>query len=154
MWYKRAYPDYMAIYPESEDNWEEAEQAEQVFRENKIRPDSAKNISQVAIENGVVIGALSSGWSISREYGDEQVSVFSFDLVVKPEFRRQGVGMTLIQNAISKYDAEKNDYREMGNQTMMRIWVVNPILIPVLERLGFQTESEPYENGSVHLVAY
>lgn len=154
MWYKRAYPDYMAIYPESEDNWEEAEQAEQVFRENKIRPDSAKNISQVAIENGVVIGALSSGWSISREYGDEQVSVFSFDLVVKPEFRRQGVGMTLIQNAISKYNAEKNDYREMGNQTMMRIWVVNPILIPVLERLGFQAESEPYENGSVHLVAY
>lgn len=144
----------MAIYPESEDNWEEAEQAEQVFRENKIRPDSAKNISQVAIENGVVIGALSSGWSISREYGDEQVSVFSFDLVVKPEFRRQGVGMTLIQNAISKYNAEKNDYREMGNQTMMRIWVVNPILIPVLERLGFQAESEPYENGSVHLVAY
>lgn len=152
MWYKKADDaDFKHIDPE--EDWEEAEQADQVFKQNDIRYGRDKNISQVAIENGVVIGALASGWDKDNSYG-EDVMVFSFDLVVKPEFRRQGVGLKLIQQGLAKYKQEKGDYQEMGNQTMMRIWVINPVLIPVLEGLGFQAESEPYENGSVHLIAY
>jgi GNAT superfamily N-acetyltransferase len=151
MWYKIAHPDFKDVDPE--DNWEEADEADQIFRQNKIRYDSTKNIQQVAIENGVVIGAMASGWSKNSDY-DEDVMVFSFDIVVKPEFQRQGVGLKLIQDAIKRYNAEKNDYQEMGNKTMIRLWVVNPVLIPVLERFGFQAESEPYENGSVHLISY
>ncbi len=151
MWYKLANPDFRHI--DHEENWEEADEAEQVFKQNDIRFDSTKNISQVAVENGVVIGALASGWSKSQEYGEETVAVFAFDLVVKPEFRRQGVGLKLIQNAIAKYNSEKNDYQEMGEKTMMRIWVINPILVPVLEGLGFDVEAT-YQNGSAHLVAY
>jgi len=153
MWYKRANPDFRHLDPE--EDWDQADDADQIFKQQKIRYDSSKRVNQVAIENGVVIGAIASGWTNSREYGeDETVAVFSFDLVVKPEFQRQGVGMQLIQNAIREYQQDKHVYEEMGQKTMMRLWVVNPVLIPVLERLGFQAESEPYENGSVHLVAY
>lgn len=157
MWYKRADDaDFMNVDPE--ENWEEAEQADQVFKQNDIRYGRDKNISQVATENGVVIGALASGWDRDNGYG-ENVMVFSFDLAVKPEFRRQGVGLKLIQDAIKKYNQEKLDYQETGSQTMMRLWVVNPVLIPVLERFGFTIESS-YEvdgegsPGSAHLIAY
>ena len=157
MWYKRADDaDFMNVDPE--ENWEEAEQADQVFKSEGIRYGRDKNVSQVAIENGVVIGALASGWDRDNGYG-EDVMVFSFDLVVKPECRRQGVGLKLIQDATNKYNQEKLDYQESGSQTMMRIWVVNPILIPVLERFGFTIESS-YEvdglgnPGSAHLIAY
>ena len=157
MWYKKADDaDFKHIDPE--EDWEEAEQADQVFKQNDIRYGRDKNISQVAIENGVVLGALASGWQRDNSYG-EDVMVFSFDLVVKPEFRRQGVGLGLIQQALKRYNQEKLDYQEMGSQTMMRIWVVNPILIPVLEKLGFEIESS-YEvdglgnPGSAHLIAY
>jgi len=157
MWYKKADDaDFKHIDPE--EDWEKAEQADQVFKDNAIRYGREKNVSQVAIENGVVIGALASGWTNDNSYG-EDVMVFSFDLVVKPEFRRQGVGLGLIQQALKKYNMEKMDYQEMGHNTMMRIWVVNPILIPVLEKLGFEIESS-YEvdglgnPGSAHLIAY
>jgi len=157
MWYKRADDaDFMNVDPE--ENWEEAEQADQVFKQNDIRYGRDKNISQVAIENGVVIGALASSWDKDNGYG-EDVMVFSFDLVVKPEFRRQGIGLQLIQNAIKKYNEDKIYYQESGQKTMMRIYVVNRILIPVLEKLGFDIEStyqvDSWGNpGSAHLIAY
>lgn len=158
MWYRKIadIPEYKKIDPE--EDWEEAEQADQVFKQEKINYGREKNISQVAVENGTVIGTLASGWTQDNGYG-EDVMVFSFDLVVKPEFRKQGVGLKLIQNAILQYKQEKQDYQEMGKNCMMRIWVVNPILIPVLEKLGFQIESSyevnEYGNpGSAHLVGY
>jgi GNAT superfamily N-acetyltransferase len=157
MWYKLAQAaDFRSINPE--EDWEEAEQSDQIFRQNDIRYGRDKDISQIAVENGVVIGALASGWLQDNSYG-EDVMVFSFDLVVKPEFRRQGVGLGLIQQALRKYNQEKMDYQEMGNKTMMRVWVVNPILIPVLEKLGFTIESsyevdEMGNPGSAHLIAY
>jgi GNAT superfamily N-acetyltransferase len=157
MWYKKA-DDADFKHIDTEEDWEEAEQADQVFKQNNIRYGRDKDISQVAVENGAVIGALASGWTNDNSYG-EDVMVFSFDLVVKPEFRRQGVGLGLIQQALKKYNMEKLDYQEMGHKTMMRVWVVNPVLIPVLEKLGFEIESS-YEvdglgsPGSAHLIAY
>ncbi len=159
MWYKKIKADdasYKEVYPE--ENWEEAEQAEQIFKQEKINFGRNKDISQVAIENGIVIGALASGWDRNNGYG-EDVMIFSFDIVIKPEFRRQGIGLGLIQQAIKKYNTEKLEYQEMGENTMMRLWVVNPVLIPVLEKMGFQIESS-YEvdglgsPGSAHLIAY
>ncbi len=157
MWYKKADDaNFISVHPE--DDWEEAEQADQIFKKQKLRYGRDKNISQVAIEDGIVIGALASGWTRDDSYG-ENVMVFSFDLVVKPEFRRRGVGLKLIQDAIFRYNQEKLDYKEMSNKTMMRVWVVNPVLIPVLENLGFEIESS-YEvdglgnPGSAHLIAY
>jgi GNAT superfamily N-acetyltransferase len=150
-WYKRADADFRQIDPESD--WEEAEQGYQLFKQEKIRYDSTKNIQQVAVENGNVIGALASGWSKSGEYGEDS-AIFSFDLVVKPEFRRQRVGYELIRGAVAQYLQDKREYAEMGIGTLMRLWVVNPVLIPVLERdFGFQVEADHGEGG-VHMIRY
>ena len=148
-WYKKADADFRYIDPE--EDWEEAEQGEQILSQEKIR--SRKNIQQVAIENGVVIGALSSGWE--QENDDERpISVFSFDLAVKPEFRRQRIGYQLIQRSVQQYEQEKRDYQDAGYDTMMRVWVINPVLVPLLERdFGFTIEAQ-HEGGSVHVVRY
>jgi len=152
MWYRLANPDYRVIYPDSdddEDNSDQINQGNDIFKENDIRIDSTKNINHLAIENGVVIGALASGWT---RHDNEMV--FAFDLVVKQEFRIKGVGLQLIQNAIKQYNQEKSDYKEMGHSTKMRIYVVNPLLFPVLERLGFKVVETYQWNGSTYGVAY
>ena len=156
-WWKRA----TSIIPFSVDDidteyetdpYDLADQAESVFQESGIRPDSSKELSHLAIEDGQVIGAVSSGWSNEQGYEEEYVHVFSFDISVKPEFRGKGlVGIKLIQEAIDHYESEKEIY---GVKTMMRLWVVNPRLIPILEnRYGFDIESS-YSNGSAHMVRY
>ncbi len=141
-----------------DEEWEDVDQADQVFKNETINYGRNKNITQIARENGVVIGALASGWDKDSGYG-EDVMVFQFDVVVNPQFRRKGVGLQLIQSAIKQYNQDKKEYQDMGIKTMMRVWVVNPILISVLEKLGFVIESsyEHGENGqfgSAHLIAY
>ncbi len=123
MWYKKIKADdasYKEVYPE--ENWEEAEQAEQIFKQEKINFGRNKDISQVAIENGIVIGALASGWDRNNGYG-EDVMIFSFDIVIKPEFRRQGIGLGLIQQAIKKYNRKtriSRNGREYNDEIMGR----------------------------------
>lgn len=151
-WYKKADADFRQINPE--EDWEEAEQGDQIMQQEKIRYGRDKNIQQVAIENGVVIGALASGWQKTDEYG-EDIQIFSFDLAVKPEFRRQRVGYELIRKAVAQYEQEKRDYADMGEKTMMRVWVVNPVLVPMLERdFGFQIEAEYGSGAGVHVIRY
>lgn len=151
-WYKKANIDFRSIDPE--EDYEDTGAAQKVFDQSKIRYPRDSNIKEVAIENGIVIGALSCGWQESKDYEPEKVYVYSFDLAVKPEFRRQGVGSTLIQRGIVQYETEKHDYHDMGYHTIMRVWAINPALIPLLEnKFGFQIESE-YENGSAHLIRY
>lgn len=151
-WYRKADMDFKSIDPE--EDYEEGAEADQVFNQSKIKYPRDSQVREVAIENGVVIGALSCGWQESQDYEPEKVYVYSFDLAVKPEFRRQGVGATLIQRGIAQYESEKHDYQDMGYSTMMRVWVVNPVLIPLLEnKFGFQMEAE-HEGGSAHLIRY
>jgi GNAT superfamily N-acetyltransferase len=151
MWYKLAQPQIKRIDPE--EDWPEAEEAESIFKLSKIRCDSNKNVSHVAIENGQVIGALSSGWCRGDDYEGKSVAVFSFDLAVDPKHRRKGVGLSIIQAAMIQYNEEKETYAGQDGYSMMRVWVVNPILVPVLENLGFSIEAE-HADDSAHLVYY
>lgn len=132
------------------DQYDYADQADKVFQESKIRYDSKKNLSHLAIENGVVIGAVASGWD-----KEDDAYVFSFDVVVKPEFRGKSfAGLNLISEGIQKYNSESSDYSEMGYNTMMRLWVVNPKLVPILERkYNLEIESQ-YSDGSAHMIMY
>lgn len=150
MWYKLAKHEVKMI-DENED-WELLELAEQVFKVSNIRCSSEKNIRHVAIEHDEVIGSLSSGWCQGDEYNGKPVAVFSWDLAVLPQHRKKGVGLSLIKAAMQQYESEKEIYANDG-YSMMRIWVINPILVPVLEKLGFTIESE-YQDGSAHLVYY
>ncbi len=132
------------------------DQAEDAFNKSKITPDRDKNISHVAIEDGKVIGAVSSGWSRVHE-PDGPVWIFSFDVAVNPEHRGpQMAGIKLISEAVRHYDSNKAEYidAEGGGRTMMRLWVVNPRLVPILEaKFGFTIEAE-YGAGGAHMVRY
>jgi len=137
------------------DQYEYADQAEQVFRDTKIRPDNTKNLSHLAVEDGRVVGAISSGWSNDKNtgHGEGDVWIYSFDIAVLSKFRKGLTGLKLISEAIKTYQSDRLEYEDMGGQTMMRLWVVNPNLIPILERYGFQIEAE-HGNGSAHMVMY
>ena len=88
-------------------------------KSKKLGVDPAENIVDIAIENGVVIGSVSSGWS-----KEDDIDVFSFDLAVLPQFRKRGVGTKLIAEAIRTFEFD----REGRDKAMMRLWVVNPVL--------------------------
>jgi GNAT superfamily N-acetyltransferase len=148
-WWKLA--KVMGIDPE--EDWEQADEADQVFQQVGIRYDRNKNVSQVAMEDGAVIGALASGWSRGESHEGKEVDVFSFDLVVRPEHRRRGVGLKLIEQAIQSYESDKHAYEEIDHHTMMRLWVVNPVLVPLLEN-SFQFQIESNGSGGAHLVRY
>ena len=137
------------------DHWEVANQADKVFNASGIRPQSTSNISHVAVEDGQVIGSVSSEWSQEEGDGEHPLYVFKFDVAVLPKFRGPAmVGMKLIRQAMEKYRHEKHMYQEMGGSTMMRLWVVNPRLVPVLEsKFGFEVESQ-YGDGSAHLIGH
>ena len=136
------------------DRYDAMDQADKAFQASGVRYDSRKRISQMAIEDGKVIGAVASGWS--TEDGDEKdTAVFSFDIAVKPEFRGPAmVGMKLIAAAMQHYKYEASQYREMGFNTLMRLRVINPRLVPVLEKkFGFELESS-HGDGSAHMIMY
>lgn len=151
MWYKLAKHEVRQIDPE--EDWEEAEQGERVFRVSSIRCSRDKNISHVAVENDEVIGSLSSGWCFGNYDDGESVAIYSWDLAVLPEHRRKGVGKSLIDAAFREYNNGKNTFAESYGRTMMRIWVINPHLFDYMESLGFEEESQ-HGDGSRHYVYY
>jgi len=155
-WYKLA-ANIISFDPDTMDDvdydqYDYAYQADKVFQESKIRYDSTKNLSHLAVEDGVVIGAVASGWSKDSDIG---AYVFAFDVVVKPEFRGKSLaGLKLISEGISRYNSEASIYRDMGYNTMLKLWVVNPRLVPILERkYNLEIESK-YEDGSAHMIMY
>lgn len=137
-----------------------ADKGSDLFWKNKINPSRSKIISRVAVEDGIVIGAVASAWKRSwgQEYTeseDEEVMEFSFDLVVHPEFRRIGVGKKLIEDAIREYESEKHSYQEAsGLRTIMRLEVVNPALVPYLESIGFKRERDESDPNAASLIKW
>jgi hypothetical protein len=167
-WYKKANLQYRTIpHPDDvmdEDDEYDADEArsgvEQIFMERGIRTDSTKEFTDVAMNDGLPVGGMASGWSDSGNYGFP-VKEFSFDVATEDPTNRTPnkggtgmMGMKLIQEGINRYEAEKSDWEEMEYKTMIRLWVVNPRLVPILERrFGFDIESE-YSDGSAHMVRY
>jgi tRNA nucleotidyltransferase (CCA-adding enzyme) len=154
-WYKKART--MKVDPEGDHD--ETGQAEGLFHRNNIRYGRQKDIRHVAIENGEVIGAVASGWENGSgqdhsDREDERVMIYSFDLVVDPKHRRKGVGKKLIDDAVLEYERDKLIYEEAsGIHSMMRLWVINPALVPYLESIGFEVETS-YEDGSAYLTKW
>lgn len=137
--------------PTDYDPYEREEQAQNVFREVKIRPTAP--ISHVAIENGVVVGSIASKWE-REAHPDGDLWIYSFDVALKPEFQKAWGGMKLISEGIANYEREKKQYEWDGGITMMKLWVVNRDLIPILERrYDFSLEAD-YGPGGAHLVRY
>jgi GNAT superfamily N-acetyltransferase len=162
-WYKKAkveiHPfseegdsfDESSDYPEAQDVYNGVEEA---FKKSNINILRNKNITQVATKNGIVIGGVVSSWyQNNNDYG-QPVSIFDFDVAVNPEFRGNDLaGIKLIEAAIKQYKEEQEVYSN-DNPTMIRVWVVNRRLIPIMERkFGFEIEGD-HGSGGAHMVKY
>jgi len=171
-WYKKSQLQYRDI-PRPDDFFEDDEdfdanaarqRVEQIFKERGVRPDSTKEFTDVAINDELPVGGLASGWTDNDDY-DFPVKEFSFDVAAEAKENRTPnrtpnrggtgmMGMRLIQEGIDRYEAEKMEWEEMGYKTMIRLWVINPRLVPILERrFGFAIEAE-YGDGSAHMIRY
>jgi len=138
-WYKEAV-EYRSYDPESydEDSYELADQGEKVFDKSEIRPDSTKEIRDLALEDGTVVGATAWGWYIHEEY-----AIFAFDIAVKPEFRGQGIGTSLIERALQEFEFEREMYEESGQKTAMRLEAINVKLGEfIIRNYGFEIEKK------------
>jgi len=161
-WYKKTEIEYRNM-PSTEDFDDEdsdidvyqaMDEAEKVFQNSGIRPDSRKEMTNIALSDGTVIGAIASNWSEATDY-DFPVMEFSFDVAVDKKFRgSEQVGMKLIQEAINTYEEEKTMYEESDYKTRIKLWVINTGLIPILEKFfGFEIESD-LGHGQAHMVRY
>ena len=84
------------IHPDDPDLEDMVEDAERIARSSTINILRDKQLSQVAVLDGEVVGA---GFSSNLFYGE----VFSFDVVVTPEAHRKGAGLALVKALEAEY---------------------------------------------------
>lgn len=124
------------------DPWITMDQAETIAKNSGIRISSDKNLSLIALNNDQVIGAVWS--SISAE---EDQAIYDFDVAVGKDNRNARIGLQLIDAALDDYQYLKSEYDNL----YVRVWVVNPKLVRVLEnKYGFEITSQ-YSDGSAHM---
>jgi hypothetical protein len=144
---------YQIIRIDPEEDWEMAEQVDQIAKRVGIRPDSTKNVGFAAVIEDRVVGGAYIGITPEHEFDQFKVSfVYSFDVVVDPEFRwGRKIGLDLIKAA----EEERKSFEDAhyGN-VRTRLWVINPKLARYLEeREGYEVESK-YSDGSAHLTKW
>jgi GNAT superfamily N-acetyltransferase len=127
-------------YFQGTDIYDVADQADKVFENAGIRPDNTKELAYVSMENGEVTGGVFNSWHDSE---------YSFYIAIMPEHRGKGnIFKELLDAAMYQYEFDKEAY---GDEARMRLWVVNPKLVRVLEnKYGFEIE-EQHSDGSAHM---
>lgn len=144
--YRKSKIRYESFSEESRNAEEKACQVADTFNQSKIRPNRSKEISDLALSNGIVVGSTMSEWTMEHqgEKGEKDFAIFSFDVAVKPKYRNFGlIGPKLIERAIQKFLSERSDWEAYsGNKAIMRLEVVNDYLADYLiKRYGFKVES-------------
>lgn len=115
-------------------NYDLIEQAEILAKKENIGITRDREINELVLnENEKVIGA---SW-ISFDGSN-----YEFDVVVSNDYQHQGIGTTLVDSCIEKYD----EYKSMYEDSTMNITVVSDIMISLLNKKGFQI-SEKIGNG-------
>ena len=141
---------------DEEEDWELAEQAEQVARRCQIRISRDKRLLLIALAGDTVVGAVWATFDQDQSYrepvwdGDEprdepDVYCFDFDVVVDPQARATGAGMVSSNIGPKLIDAALVEYHQIAamygyENTFIRVQVVNPKLARFLERrYGFES---------------
>lgn len=129
------------------------EQAFAIASNSGIHIASDKELAFVAIDNAVDSNTVVGGvWSARHSDDDhEDIDVYDFDIAVDKSYRNQvGVFLKLMESALDEY----YNLLEYNPKTYIRVWVVNPRLVGVLERrYGFELESR-HGDGSAHMTFY
>ena len=140
-----------------EEDWEDAEKAEQIAKKVGIRIDSSKNLSFIAVnEKGDVVGALYSSIKNDDDASEatgKNIGVLSFDVVVDPDLANpmDQTGPKLIKAG----ESLKDDHDGYYDNIYIRNYVINKKLVRVLQtpRFGYDIESE-YPHGAAHMIKY
>lgn len=103
-----------------------------IEKESGIHVYSWKHLSLLAIKNGKCVGALYEG-IINN--------IFSFDVIVDKQERRQGIATKLIDITIA-------NFKELPEEYKLEVQVVNAHLIPHLEKRGLKV----IENRKGHII--
>ena len=129
------------------DPWVAADQADDVAKKSGIRIDSTKELKFIALnEKDEVIGAAWDSFDHDSEFDGFDGFEYSFDVAVLPEYRG-GTGLKLIETCMDEF---KNMQSEHPN-SRIKLWVVNPKLVPFLERkYDFEIEMK-HSDGSAHM---
>jgi hypothetical protein len=144
---------YQIIRVDPEEDWEIADQVDQIAKKVGIRIDSTKNLGFAALMGDEVVGGAYIGITPNDVYDHpEPLFVYSFDVVVNPYLQwGRKIGLDLIKAA----EEERKSFEEVySGNVFTRLWVVNPKLARYLEeREGYEVESK-YEDGSAHLTKW
>jgi len=126
-----------------EEDWELMEGGEALFDESGINLGRNEPITHVCVEGDVVLAALASSLEIE---GDPPTSTFS--VAVSPTARRAGIARKLITEYMEGVRAQVSEYGAPGLEVVA--WVVNPHMVPLLERLGFDSDCAEWSPDCPH----
>jgi GNAT superfamily N-acetyltransferase len=107
-------------YIDPEEYSEEGEAAYELAKNSKINILSDKELYAITVDDEVVTGAL---------FVNNGSDNFSFDVVIHPDYRRQGIGRELSKVAMSEYDDRKDIY---GDSYHLMIDAVNDMFAEFL----------------------
>lgn len=128
------------------DPYDVANKAEMVAHESGIRITRNKELKFIALDESYSDPVIGGVWIDVYRDDEQDAIVFDFDVAVDKEFRSSAlIGLKLIEAAIDEYKNLDHDRK------YIRVWVINPKLVRVLERrYGFEIESE-HGDGSAHM---
>jgi GNAT superfamily N-acetyltransferase len=124
------------------------EQGYSAFQNTQI--NTRKPIREVVMpdDEDKVVGATAEDWTPITGEADKTIYEYSFDLSVIKDFQKKGIGRQLINNALKRYESEKQSYEDMDAYTRIKVWVVNAKLAEMLENeYGFDVEPVAFDNG-------
>jgi GNAT superfamily N-acetyltransferase len=117
--------------PFEERDYDLLDEAQQLFKDGGIRIASNENFHEAILNSsGHVVGASVVGLTY-----DEMGTTVRFSVAVSKPFRRQGIARRLIKSIIAEYE----------DDCEIEAWVVNPIMVDLLNDLGF---NEPHGGWS------
>ena len=126
------YEEFEYISPDDLSEYEDVdpEDIDVLARKSGINILSDKEINTIVLDGNKIIAGL---W-----IGTDQEEM-SFDVVVDPNYQRQGIAKKLINFAIGEYDMNREAY---GDDYKLKGDVVNPNLVGLLKNVGFEIDDE------------
>lgn len=109
----------------SPDDIDDFEALDQILKGSGINILNDKELDTVVLNDGEIVGSL---W-VGRGRED-----MTFDIVVSDNCRRKGIAKQLIKNIIQTYKFDREGY---GENYKLIGDVVNPYLVPYLQKTGF-----------------
>lgn len=111
-------------YDGDDDVYELLDQLPKLEKDSGINILRDKTASVLAVDAGTVVGAL---------YTSFVDNVYSFDVIVHPDYNNQGIGTELTDTGISEFSM----FQDVDTDAEMVLDVVSPKMEAILKKKGF-----------------